>query len=233
MLHCRVKRIVGVYGGLAVLALVAFPGWGYATATTQPAASVDAAGVAAPLKPLVVAGFRSARFGMDEAAVRAAIKADFGLKGDKIVKSGNAIERTTILTISVPDLIKDGGIAQVSYVLGYRSRKLIQIGATWSARTDPAMTPKMLYDNGDVLRSHFLAEGFVPGSIKSNVPLPNGILMFRGADAEGHAALLLLQGTFAEDTAGNQRTLSPTSLDLLYSENPNAPDIFKLPKGSF
>jgi len=235
MLHWGQKQIDWVCAGLAVLALGVLPGVGSATATTQPAVSAGATATApvASVPQISVDGFRSAKFGMDEAAVRAAISADFGLNGDKIINGDNAVERTAILTISVPDLIKDGGIAQVSYVLGYSSHKLIQVGASWSARTDPDMTPKMLYDNGDVLRSHFLAAGYAPDSVKSNVALPNGILMFRGADANGHATLLLLQGTFAKAVANGRRTLTPTSLDLLYSENPNAPDIFKLPEGSF
>ena len=56
--------------------------------------------------------------------------------------------------------------------------------------------------------------------------------MFRGADAENHATLLLLQGTFATGEDG-RNTLTPASLDLLYSSDPDAPDIFTLPKGSF
>ena len=185
-----------------------------------------------PRSTIMVDGFRSAKFGMDEKAVRAAIAKDFGAKDDKIQAGENAVERTQILTIEAPDLIPEGGMAQVSYVFGYTSKKLIQVGVTWSGKTDPKMTAKMLYDNGDVLRSHFMAEGYAPDSIKTNVALPNGILMFRAADSDNHATLLLLQGSYTTGEDG-RKTLTPASLDLLYSADPNSPDIFKLPEGSF
>jgi len=181
---------------------------------------------------VTINGFRSATFGMGQEAVRAAILADFDIKDDSIQAGENAVERTQILTVAVPNLILDGGVAQVSYVFGYESKTLIQVGATWSTKTDPKVTAKMLYDNGEVLRAHFMAEAYVPETIQINVALPNGILMFRGADAENHATLLLLQGTFATGEDG-RNTLTPASLDLLYSSDPDAPDIFTLPKGSF
>lgn len=181
---------------------------------------------------ITVGGFRSAKYGMDEAAVRAAIKSDFGLDKDQILAGENAVERTKLLTVAVPDLIPGGGTAQVSYVFGYTSNLLIQVGATWSAKTDPKLTQKMLYDNGDLLRSHFIAEAYQPDSVKTNVALPNGILLFRAADAQNHATLLLLQGSFTT-TEDGRKTLNPASLDLLYSANPDNPDIFKLATGSF
>jgi hypothetical protein len=203
-----------------------------ALAETSAGALPDPAAATAARPMVMVNGFRTAQFGMDEKAVRAAITKDFGTKSDKIQAGENAVERTKILTIAVPDLIPDGGVAQVSYVFGYATKKLIQVGVTWSAKTDPAMTAKILYDNGDVLRSHFMAEAYAPESVKTNVALPNGILMFRGADAADHATLLLLQGTYTTGEDG-RKTLTPASLDLLYSADPNEPDIFQLPKGSF
>lgn len=218
---------LGVAGFLATAAVTpAFSDTATAAPLPKPEASADARAT------ITVDGFRSAKFGMDEKAVRAAIAKDFATKEDKIQAGENAVERTQILTIEVPNLIPEGGMAQVSYVFGYSSKKLIQVGVTWSGKTDPKMTAKMLYDNGDVLRSHFMAEAYAPETIKTNVALPNGILMFRAADSENHATLLLLQGTFTTGDDG-RKTLTPASLDLLYSADPNAPDIFKLPEGSF
>ncbi|WP_136057634.1 hypothetical protein [Candidatus Halocynthiibacter alkanivorans] len=181
---------------------------------------------------IVTDGFRSAKFGMDAEAVRAAILTDFGIEDGEIQAGENAVERTQVLTVAVPNLILDGGTAQVSYVFGYSTQNLIQVGATWSAKTDPAMTTKILYDNGDVLRSYFMADAYAPDSVRVNVALPNGILMFRGADAEDRATLLLLQGTFSIAEDGSN-ILTPASLDLLYSSDPNEPDIFSLPDGAF
>jgi hypothetical protein len=216
--------------GVAVLVLSGLSGPAVSQSAVEALAGDSATeSVAAAV---MINGFRSATFGMDQDAVRAAILADFDIKDDSIQAGENAVERTQILTVAVPDLILDGGVAQVSYVFGYESKTLIQVGATWSAKTDPQVTAKMLYDNGDVLRTHFMTEAYVPETVKTNVALPNGILMFRGADAENHATLLLLQGTFTTGEDG-RNTLTPASLDLLYSSDPDTPDIFTLPKGSF
>src|SRR5690606_32650962 len=64
----------------------------------------------------VVDGFRSAKFGMTEAEVRDAISTDFGISGDDVIEGENTAERTRLLTVSVPDLLPEGGVAQVAYV---------------------------------------------------------------------------------------------------------------------
>lgn len=197
-----------------------------ATPQTLESAELDAS------PTIVTDGFRSAKFGMDIDAVRSAIAADFGIEESAVQASENAVERTQVLTVAVPDLIPEGGIAQVSYVFGYSSKQLIQVGATWSDKTDPKMTPKLLYDNSNVLRSYFMEQSYALDSVRSNAVLPNGILIFRGADALERATLLLLQGIYATADDGSN-VLTPASLDLLYSADPNEPDIFSLPKGNF
>ncbi len=176
-------------------------------------------------------GFRSARFGMDEDAVRAAIKADFGLEDDAIQVGLNSVERTRVMTIAVPDILPDGGTAQISYIFGYQSKALIQVGLLWATATDPRITDETLYANGEVLRAFFAGLGYLPETISRDVVLDNGLLLFRGADAAGHTAILLLQGRFED--VGGQSTLYPAALTLLYAVNPDQPDIFTLRTGDF
>ncbi len=193
-----------------------------------------AAETAAPDAPtLVVEGFRSARFGMSEDEVRAAIKADFGLEGDAVVPGTNAAERTQLLTVVAPDLLPEGGAAQISYVFGYTSKALIQVGISWSADIDPSVDAAKLYANSDVLVAYFTAAGYQPATIRTGLVLDNGILLFRGEDAEGHATILLLQGEYTGGAAEGQRVLRPTSLALLYAADSQAPDIFTVPPGQF
>ncbi|QCO54426.1 hypothetical protein EOK75_00450 [Pseudorhodobacter turbinis] len=176
-------------------------------------------------------GFRSAQFGDDVDAVLAAIKADFGLEGDAVKLGLNTVERTQVITISVPDVLADGGIAQISYIFGYQSKTLIQVGLLWAPATDPAMTDAMLYANGDVLRAFLASAGYVPETVTRDVVLENGILLFRGSDAKGHTAILLLQGRFEEKDG--LRTLFPENLTLLYAVSPDNPDILTIKKGDF
>jgi hypothetical protein len=179
-----------------------------------------------------VTGFRSATFGMDEDAVISAIATDFGVKKADINVSENTVERTKLMTVMVPDLLEGGGIAQVSYIFGYKSKTLIQVGASWNKGTDPEMTDVKLVANGDVLSNHFLSDGFSPDTVTVGTAVENGILLFRGVDLEGRAAILLLQGKFEETTEG-RNALKPTGLALLYSVEPDAPDIFRIKDGNF
>ena len=176
-------------------------------------------------------GFRSAKFGMNEADVRVAIAKDFGAKPDAVRAQDNASELTHSLLYSAPELLPNGGTAELSYVFGYKSKSLIQVGAVWSKATDTAITPEKLFSNANILRAHFLSEGFKPDSIAVNMPVNGGIVMFRGSDAKDRSVILLLQGTF--ETKENSRVLTPTSLLLFYVADAKSPDIFKLPPGQF
>ena len=197
-----------------------------ATAAAPEAAASEA------IDNFVADGFRSAKFGMSEKDVRASIKADFGLEGDAVSVGSNAAERTQLLTVNVPDLLPDGGTAQVSYVFGYATKALIQIGISWSAAIDPAVDAAKLYANSDVLVSYFTAAGYQPASVRTGLVLDNGILLFRGEDSKGHATILLLQGDYSDGGDG-QRALQPSGLALLYAADSEEPDIFKIKPGQF
>ncbi|MBR1087141.1 hypothetical protein JQ621_06585 [Bradyrhizobium manausense] len=209
-------------------------------AGAPPAAAAPGAGAAAPAasseatddKAKAVDGFRSAKFGMNEADVRAAMAKDFNPKADAIKAQDNPSELTHSVLLTVPDLLPNGGTAELSYVFGYKSKSLIQVGAVWSKATDAAMTPEKLFSNANILRAHFLNEGFKPDSIAVNMPVAGGIVMFRGSDAKDRSVILLLQGTF-ENKENNQRVLTPTSLLLFYVADAKSPDVFKLPPGQF
>jgi hypothetical protein len=169
---------------------------------------------------------------MSEADVRAAMIKDFNAKPDAIKAQDNASELTHSILMSVPELLPNGGTAELSYVFGYKSKSLIQVGAVWSKGTDAAMTAEKLFSNANILRAHFMGEGFKPDSIAVNMPVAGGIVMFRGSDAKDRSVILLLQGTF-ENKENNQRVLTPTSLLLFYVADAKSPDIFKLPPGQF
>jgi hypothetical protein len=180
----------------------------------------------------VVDGFRSAKFGMTEAEVRDAIAADFGIAGDDVVEGENTAERTRLLTVSVSNLLPEGGVAQVAYVFGHRSGGLIQVGISWSRTTDPEMTEARLQANADVLLSYFQGIGYDPSSIRTGLAVDNGVLLFRGEDAQGHSTMLLLQGQFSEGDGGS-RLLTPHTLALLYAADSENPDIFVIEPGQF
>jgi hypothetical protein len=188
----------------------------------------------APTGPVVaeVSGFRSARFGMTEAQVRAAIERDLRVRPDDIHSEENKAEQTQVLDVRAADVLPGGGAATVSYVFGFKSKTLIQVGLSWSKATDEKMTPEQLFSNANVLRSHFLESGYKPDTVATNMPINGGILMFRGSDAHDHTTVLVLQGTFSQGE-NNQRVLTPTALLLFYIADAKSPDVFRLPPGSF
>ena len=179
-----------------------------------------------------VAGFRSARFGMSENDVRNAFAKDLGVKADAIRADTNPSEQTKVLTIKAHDVLPGGGTAEVSYVLGFKSKTLIQVGIAWSKAIDDKMTPEQLFSNSTVLRTHFLAAGYKPDTVATNMPINGGVLMFRGSDAKDRSTMLILQGTFAQGEK-DQRILTPTALVLFYVADAKSPDVYRLPAGSF
>jgi hypothetical protein len=179
-----------------------------------------------------ISGFRSARFGMSEKEVRAAISKDFNVKAAAIRSENNPSEHTQVLQVKVPDVLPGGGTAEVSYVFGFKSKTLIQVGVSWSKQTDEKMTPEQLFSNASVLRAHFMTAGYKPDTVASNMPINGGLLMFRGGDEKDHTTMLILQGTVAQGE-NNQRILTPTGLMLFYVVDAKTPDIYRLPPGSF
>ncbi len=204
-----------------------------APAVPTPAASTPAGTPSAMVAPAAeVTGFRTARFGMTEADVRGAIAKDFKVKPDSIKAEDNKAEQTHVLLVQVPDVLPGGGAADVSYVFGFKSKTLIQVGVSWSKATDDKMTPEQLFSNANVLRSHFINAGYKPETMATNMPINGGVLMFRGSDAQDRTTMLILQGTVTQGE-NNQRVLTPTTLLLFYIADAKSPDVYRLPAGSF
>ena len=220
-------------GAIIVVALAATqnPAFSQGAKKNQPAPPAGAPSVLSAATAQVD-GFRSSKFGMTEPEVKVAIAKDFNIKGAAVQEQPNAGERTKVLLVKVPDLLPGGGIAEVSYVFGYKTKKLIQVSVSWSKAIDDKMTPEQLFSNSSVLRSHFMSEGFKPESVATNMPISGGLLMFRGSDAKDHTTMMILQGTFAQGE-NNRRILTPTGLLLFYVEDAKAPDVYRLPPGSF
>lgn len=179
-----------------------------------------------------VVGFRSARFGMTEKEIREAIVKDFKVKDADIRVANNEAERTTVLSVTVPDIIAEGGAADVSYVLGYKSKKLIQVGCLWSTATDSKITPAMLRADAQVLGAYFGTAGYMPESIGISLPIQSGVLVFRGTDKQGRMTILVLHGS-SPVAGATSADFTPTALTLYYTEDPENPDIFRLAPGKF
>jgi hypothetical protein len=226
----------GLRIALAVLALQGGAAFAAppATPVASPAAPAPTANPspAAEAPALEIKGFRSATFGANEAEVRAAIQKDFGVAPDAIKTAQNFVERTTLLTVRAPDVLPEGGMADIAYTLGHTSKKLVQVTVTWSKQSDDKMTPEQILQDGESLRNYFQGAGYVPSSVMTNAVVGEGVVLFRGADAQGHTTVLLLRGTPSGDKTTGEK-LTPTSLGLFYLADSKNPDIYRIPKGKF
>jgi hypothetical protein len=200
-------------------------------ADTTASGSADSNAAASPGPS--IAGFRNAEFGMTEAQVRHVITTEFKLPASAIKAGVNALQHTNVLEMQVPDLIPGGGIANVSYVFGYQSHRLMEISVVWAKAIDPGTTPQQIYQSGESLQQYFAGEGFPSQRSSGNIATSNGLILFRATDPAGNAVALVLSGTMNKDQKSDKVTLDPTTLTLAYAADPQHPDVFQLNKGSF
>lgn len=198
------------------------------TETTATAAAVDP-----------IDGFRSARFGASEAEVLAAIEADFGIKAGEVGREHNPLEKTTALIVEVNDLIPDSGQARVAYILGYKSKALIQVNVVWGAPVVEKPDLQQLATTANILQRYFLERRYAPDSVFTNRVLADKtVLIFTGSDSAGHQVTLTLGGAQAAEGAApaeGQAATPPEAafLRLSYVASPGAPDVFKIAPGAF
>jgi len=213
-----------------------------AASAQTPAAGIaqPAPGAAAEAKAYEVEGFRTAKFGMDEAAVKRAIVADFNVKESAIAKEVNPIDRTTVLSITAKDVLPEIAVARVHYILGYKDKKLFQIVLTWGAGTSETRPDNTSVLGGaQELLSYFLTQSFKPENRIVNAQTPDGnALLFQGTDEKGRV-VQLQYGTVPEptkkgETAQDGKTPARVPYGrLVYVEDPKNMDVFKIKPGTF
>jgi hypothetical protein len=220
--------------GLSLSAVIALAATRDAGRTGPPEATA-AAPAAEPATAANVGGFRSARWGMDDGEVKAAIQKDFGILPGDVSTTENAVERTTVLTATVRDLLEGAGTARVSYILGYKSKKLIQVTLLWGTPIDPRVPAENIVTAANQLRQLFLDSGYEPKTIIANEQLADGsVLVFKGQDAAKHVTLLRLVTTPGAAKGPQKKTgVASIALSLSYVLDSQNPDIFRLKKGQF
>ncbi len=217
------------------LATAAPAGWAQ-TAAPAPAPSAPPAAAKTAYE---VTGFRGARFDMDETQLRAAILADFGVKPEAIKVVPNAMERTTALIVSLPTLDPGPGPATVVYILGYKTKKLIQVNLVWTQNTTPDKADSGPYLVAGVqLANYFNGFAWRDGKVTMGAPSgPHTLVLFAAEDGKTGAVQVVVDGVAFQSKDGKVETApqAPGSISLrvAYIANRTAPDIFKLEPGRF
>jgi hypothetical protein len=215
---------------MAILSLMLSPALGLAQAASPPAAAAPAAPATERVR---IDGFRSAQWGMSEAQVKQSIQKDFNLSGDKIRTEENLAERTQVLSVTVPDLLEGAGLARVSYIFGFSTKKLIQVNVLWGTPVDPQSSPDKIVAAANQLRQLFLDSNYEPETIASNVRMSDGsILVFEGNDTDKHTTILRLASA-SSAAKGKPEKVTEAALSLSYVMDPRNPDIYRLKKGTF
>ncbi len=232
----RPGRPLGALACLMALAASVAPHSEKASAQSAPAGKPAIPGpvaegpapAAAPIE-----GFRQARFGMTEPEVRQAIQRDFPNAAKGTSRGINLRERTTVLAIMTEDLLPDTGPARISYILGYASKRLVQVNVVWANDGRDTARDEAIVAAANTLRDHFQAQyPAPPNAVVANQPVgQNAILVFRAAQPDGRMVLLLLSGVAAAARAG--RTPPPLTLQLSYIRDHEHSDIFRIGPGRF
>ena len=195
------------------------------------------AGAPAIAETALVEGFRSARFDMTEDQVKQAIAADFKIQPAAVLKQVNKVDRTTILSVRVPDLLPESGTAQVNYKLGFKNKKLIQVDVIWGPAVDQKVAPAALTAVLINLRQYLQERGFAKEKtvVNATTPQPNILLMFRAEDEKGRVVALLGQFKFDPKAEKDKqlKTDEPQAVILSYVLDPKAPDIYRIERGKF
>jgi hypothetical protein len=223
------------------MSLVACPGvaWGQAAPPEAKALRSEIGQPTAPDQssepPAMIDGFRNARFGMSEEQVRQAVRKDFPAAPAKLSSAVHPSEKTTVLSIGAADLLPNTSAARISYIFGYRSKKLIQINVVWtsdgSAASDGAIVAA-----ANSLRDYFAAQHYEPDSVVANRQLADHtIVVFRANDLQGRTVLLALSGAAAAARSEEKKVPQPPplTLKLSYIFDAAHPDIFRIAKGQF
>jgi hypothetical protein len=136
----------------------------------------------------------------------------------------------------VADLLTNIGGARISYIFGYRSKKLIQINVVWTSEGGAA-SDETIVAMANTLRDYFAPQNYKPDSLVANRQFAeNTIIVFRAGDLQGRTVLLVLgRVAAAARSEEKKRTRPPPPLTLELSDILDAahPDIFRIAKGQF
>jgi hypothetical protein len=146
------------------------------------AADTPAAPAAKPLHEIT--GFRSARFGMNEDEVRAAVARDFKDHATLLQPVRHPDPRYSMLVLPLPALEPGPGAAGVTYLFDAAKHKLVQVNVLWSTGDKPADADRTrIVAAGVQLADYFRKLAWRPDAATMGVPLgTDGLVLFSGID---------------------------------------------------
>jgi hypothetical protein len=182
-------------------------------------------------KEAKIDGFRSAKFGVNERDVMKAIFRDFKINRKKVSREENPIEKTVSLAVNIENLLPNSGPAKVFYILGHKTKRLIQVNVIWGSPATPKPDAENVVVTANQLQNHLAQKIYVKDGL-ALIPLQLSegiILVFQGSDKKGRAVKLVLVNPKGDP----EKIGKNISLTLSYIEKPNKPDVFRIKDGDF
>jgi hypothetical protein len=198
-------------------------------------------------RPMEIAGFLHARFGMTLAEVRGALATDFGnavaASREETAADGR---RTLFVTLAAPADDPLAAQRSVNYVFGATSQRLIAVNASWVADGNP--TPQQRASLL-ALGTAFTAEmvGFqwpMLATARGHVIAPNVVILLAGQDERGAGLEIRLDGVALDvlqpDVNGKPQPpqhqaapAGPARLRLALVANAEQPEVPTVAPGKF
>jgi hypothetical protein len=165
-----------------------------------------------------ITGFRSARFGMNEDQVRAAVARDFKDEAALLQTARHPDARYSLLVLPLPSLAPGPGPAGVTYIFAVREHKLVQVNVLWSTDKPADADRARMATAGAQLADYFRALHWRPDAATMGVPLgPNGLVLFSGIDAHKAMVEVSLTGVSLRGKDGNATPADgPVKLRVAY-----------------
>lgn len=193
--------------------------------------SEEPANIDANKKRAVIEGFRSAKFGMNIKQLVRAIARDFEIPKSRIKNKTQKKNKTTALNIEVANLMPIGGTARIGYILGYKSKRLIQVNIVWGIGINNEEDAREVVALSNILRRYFQKQRLEKKLVKYEKLSPTHHMPFVGQDKKGRTIKMEL--LFAKNMVkkGGKEAIGRI-LKISYIGNPDEPDVYKTLKAN-
>jgi hypothetical protein len=188
--------------------------------------AADVPAVPAAKPPHEITGFRSARFGMNEDEVRAAVARDFKDHATLLQPAHHPDPRYSMLVLALPSLEPGPGAAGVTYLFAGADHKLVQVNVLWSTGDKPAEADRTrMVTAGVQLADYFRALRWRPDAATMGVPLgANGVVLFSGIDPHKAMVEVTVTGVPLRGRDGKVAPVDgPAKLRVAYMSTLGAP----------
>jgi hypothetical protein len=190
-----------------------------------PAASAATAQVTTPTAakapPGLITGFRSARFGMSEAEVRAAVARDFKVEAPAIQVLFVAEQHTKVLTLALPQLNPGPCPAVLSYIFDSATGALVHINVSWlfPGEANPYQRAAIQFA-GERLAAYFHDLPSPPATVlAAGATGPQTVTFYAARDKDGHTVNVAADGVeiaLKDKTATPKPAKGPAVLRVAY-----------------